>query len=129
MYDVQAVIVFTGTDETDAARLSDVSTVTIAQPNKSLALPLTGKRPKQQQSRQALQRQHVFHTYQVPATSGSAPTSLGRKRLLSYTTMNAAVSVDTFYDLRLGQPNKKKGKTEAREARRFLRWYIKSVEG
>ena len=31
------------------------------------------------------------------------------------------VSVDTIYDLRLAQPNKKKGKNKAREARRFLR--------
>ena len=37
--------------------------------------------------------------------------------------MNVTVSVDTIYDLRLAQPNKKKGKNEAREARRFLRLY------
>ena len=86
----------------------------MAHPNTKPALPLTGKRPKQQQSRPASQRQHAFHTYQVPGTSSSAPTSLGRKRLLFYTTTNAKVSVDTIYDLRVAQLNKKKGANEVR---------------
>ena len=64
-YDVQAVIVFTSPVEKDAAWLSDVSVVKITYPNTKPALPLIGKRPKQQQRRQAPQRQHAFHTYQV----------------------------------------------------------------
>ena len=35
--------------------------------------------------------------------------------------MNATVSVDTIYDLRLAQPNKKKGQNKAREGHIFLR--------
>ena len=34
--------------------------------------------------------------------------------------MNETVSVDTIYDLRLAQPNKRRGEMEAREARRFI---------
>ena len=93
----------------------------IPHPNTKLVLPLTGKWPKQQQRRQAPQRQHAFYTYQVPGASSSAPTSLGRKRLFFCTTRT--VSVDTIYDLRLAQPNKKKGKNEAREACRFVSLY------
>ena len=37
--------------------------------------------------------------------------------------MNAMVSVDTIYDLRLAQPKKERGGNEAREVRRFLRLY------
>ena len=44
----------------------------------------------------------------LPGTSG-ALTCLGRRRRFLYnTTMNATVSVDTIYALRLAQPNKKK---------------------
>ena len=61
-YDVQAVIIFTSQVEKDAARSSDVSIVTIAHPNTKPALPLTGKRPKQQQRR----RHHIDSTPFTP---------------------------------------------------------------
>ena len=88
------------------------------------ALPL-GKRPKQQQSRQAPQRQHAFHTYQVPGTSMYCSDESGTKAVifLNSITMNVTVCGDTIYDLRLAQPSKKTKQNEARKAPRFLRLY------
>ena len=88
-------------------------------PTRSPRFQLTGKRPKQQQHRQAPQRQHVFHT------SSTAPTSLGRKRRLPDTIprrLKLVVLVDipssTTFTWR--SPIRK---NKAREARRFLRLY------
>ena len=88
--------------------------LTIAHPHTKAALPLIGKRPKRQRRRQAPQRQHAFHTYRVPLVLQRVWDQSGD--FLYNTTMNAKVSVDTSYDLRLAQPKKKKG--EIRRAKR-----------
>ena len=73
---------------------------------------LADKGPKQQQRRQAPQRQHAF------LTSSTATTSLGRTQRPPDTVTNATVPVNTIYDIGLAQLNKK---NKAREARRFRR--------
>ena len=127
-----------------AARSSEVYTLLVytynTHPNTTSALPLTGKRPKQQQSRQAPQRQHVFHTYQAPGTSivvqGSNSSVVVLQRVwdesgyvLCNTTMQRFPWIPCMvwyvYDLRVAQPNKKNGRSEARSAPIFALLYTR----
>ena len=135
IYDVQAVIVFTSPVEKDAARSSDMSTVSYNNTPQHEARASVDRQTAQTaaESRQAPQQQHAFHTYPASSTSSSsAPTCLSGTKAAMFlysTTMNATVSVDTIYGLRLAQPSEKKGGNVAREARRFSCACIQSLSG